>query len=197
MINREHFFDRIRQSLFFGKMNTDQVNGLNAILDEWDAHYAHADQRFLAYLLATVHHETGRHMQPIEEFNKGKNKDYGQKLKMGGGPGKRVLYDMPDQLYYGRGFVQLTWYENYERAAKELHIDCLHHPAMVMQLDIAIKILFVGMMKGWFTGKKLANYFNPTTQDWMNARKIINGTDKAQLIASYALAYYAAIVRRG
>ena len=43
------------------------------------------------------------------------------------------------------------------------------------------------MMEGWFTGKKLTNYFNGTTEDWFNARKIINVTDKADLIKDYAL----------
>ena len=63
----------------------------------------------------------------------------------------------------------------------------------VKVLQNATIILFLGMMEGWFTGKKLATYFNTTTEDWLNARKIINGLDKADLIKDYALKYYACI----
>ena len=54
-------------------------------------------------------------------------------------------------------------------------------------------ILFEGMILGTFTGKKFADYFSPTKEDWTGARRIINGTDKKELIASYAKRYYAAI----
>jgi putative chitinase len=41
------------------------------------------------------------------------------------------------------------------------------------------------MRDGLFTGVNLERYFNDTRTDAINARKIINGTDKADLIASY------------
>jgi putative chitinase len=53
--------------------------------------------------------------------------------------------------------------------------------------------MFTGMMDGSFTGKKLSDYFNPTTASWTSARRIINGLDKAQLIASYGSRYYASL----
>jgi len=49
------------------------------------------------------------------------------------------------------------------------------------------------MMEGTFTGVRLSTYFNPNKDDWMNARRIINGLDKANLIAGYGKSYYAAI----
>jgi len=188
MINRKFFFDHSRLNLFGGSLNTAQVQGITAILDEWDANYSQSDDRWLAYMLATTHHETGRTMQPIEEWGKGKNMVYGTRVKMNRNP-----YTDTNEIFYGRGFVQLTWYENYDRAGKELGVDFLHNAAGVMQLSNATKIMFLGMMEGWFTAKKLGNYFNPTTEDWLNARKIINGTDKADLIKDYALKYYASI----
>lgn len=193
MINKPFFFNQVKQHLFGGSFTQKQVNGLNAILTEWEAKLSKSDDRFLAYMLATVHHETDKQMQPIEEYGKGKGRDYGKKLKMGRGPGRRIAYTSPNQLYYGRGYVQLTWYENYEKAAKELKVDCLVHPELTLDLSIATKIMFAGMMKGWFTGKKLGDYFNKTKEDWVNARRIINGMDKAQLIKDYAIKYYAAI----
>lgn len=194
MINKKFFFNQIRLNLFGGSMNGKQVNGISTILDEWETNYSKNDDRWLAYMLATTHHETGRTMQPIEEWGKGKGLPYGSQLKMTKDKnGKRIPYSDTSELFYGRGFVQLTWYENYDKAGKKLGKDFLHNPTGVMELTDATKIMFYGMTEGWFTGVKLSNYFNPTTEDWKNARKIINGTDKWDLIKDYALKYYGAI----
>lgn len=194
MINRKFFFYLVRKNLFGGRLNTKQVQGLEAILDEWETNHSHNDDRWLAYMLATAHHETGRTMQPIEEWGKGKNMDYGSRLKMARGKDrKRIPYTDTTELFYGRGFVQLTWYENYDIAGQKLGKDFLHNAAGVMEMNNAIRIMFYGMMEGWFTGAKLSRFFNPTTEDWKNARKIINGLDKWDLIKDHALEYYAAI----
>lgn len=194
MINRKFFFEQTKLNLFGGHFTTKQVNGLTAILDEWETKYSHSDDRWLAYMLATVHHETGRSIQPIEEWGKGKGLPYGSRLKMSkGSNGKRIPYTDTTELFYGRGFVQLTWYENYDKAGKKLKKDFLHHAAQVMEIQNATKIMFFGMTEGWFTGAKLSKYFNATTEDWKNARRIINGLDKCELIKDYALKYYASI----
>ena len=75
MINKESFYKKIRVSLF-DKLTQPQVEGMGAILNEWDRG-KDEDLRNLAYMLATVYHETARTMQPIEEFGKGKGRDYG------------------------------------------------------------------------------------------------------------------------
>ena len=194
MINKKFFFDYIRLNLFGGSMNVKQVNGVNTILEEWETNYAKNDDRWLAYMLATAHHETGRTMQPIEEWGKGKGLPYGSRLKMTKDKnGKRIPYSDTIELFYGRGFVQLTWYENYDKAGKKLGKDFLHNAAGVMEMPNATKIMFYGMTEGWFTGAKLSSFFNTTTEDWKNARKIINGLDKWDLIKDHALKYYAAI----
>jgi hypothetical protein len=69
----------------------------------------------------------------------------------------------------------------------------VNNAALALEVGNATKIMFTGMMDGDFTGKKLGNYFNKTTEDWVHARKIINGLDKANLVAGYAKLYYAAI----
>jgi len=188
MINRKFFFDSSKAKLFDGKMTQGQVNGLTAILDEWETNYSTQDDRWLAYMLATAHHETDRTMAPIEEYGKGKKLRYGKLIKMDGKP-----YNDTTAIFYGRGFVQLTWYENYDKAGKKLGLDMLHKPELALSLPVATKIMFVGMIEGWFTGKKLGDYFSATKEDWVNARRIINGTDRAQLISSYALKYYGSI----
>jgi hypothetical protein len=42
------------------------------------------------------------------------------------------------------------------------------------------------MKNGVFTSKKLDHYINSQKVDFLNARRVINGTDKMNLIASYA-----------
>ncbi len=188
MINRKFFFDQVRNSLFNGKLTLSQVKGLEAILNEWESNNSKKDDRWLAYMFATTHHETDTTMQPIEEYGKGKGRKYGKRLKMSG-----LAYTNTTNIFYGRGFVQLTWYENYDKAGKKLKADFIKYPEKVMELSNATRIMFLGMAEGWFTGKKLGDYFNATKEDWYNARRIINGTDKASAIAAYGLKYYAAI----
>jgi putative chitinase len=181
MINRKFFFDYVKVHLQNGALQQKQVDGMTAILDEWERNHASDDDRWLAYMFGTTHHETDRTMAPIREYGRGRGRPYGAP-------------DANGQIYYGRGFVQLTWLRNYQLMQDQAGI-----PGLVANADLALdlgnatKIMFYGMIKGSFTGKKLADYFNPTTEDWVRARAIINGTDKQQLVAGYARQYYAAI----
>lgn len=76
---------------------------------------------------------------------------------------------------------------------KKLGIKLLENPDLALEVKNAIPILFIGMSVGIFTGKKFADYFSKTKEDWVQGRRIINGLDKAQLIADYAHRYYGAI----
>lgn len=172
MIDRKHFFDILRPSLFKNALSQGQVQGMDAILTEWETRQL-TDNRFLAYMLATTYHETAKTMQPIAEYGKGKGKKYG------------LADAATGQIYYGRGFVQLTWKGNYEAMATVTGKDLIHHPELAMSLPVATQILFHGMLNGSFTGKKLSQYFNDTKSDPVEARRIINGIDKADLIAGY------------
>jgi putative chitinase len=183
-ISREIFFAPVRTKLFGNKMRQSQVDGMNAILAEFERQKL-SDRRWLAYMLATAYHETCREMQAIEEYGKGKGYDYGKHLKR-----SRVPYPATMPLYYGRGLVQITWYENYELMGRLLKIDLLRKPELACQLDVAIKIMFEGMLKGAssfgdFTGRCLEMYFNDKTEDPLNARRIINGMDCAEKIKGY------------
>ncbi|MET3501991.1 putative chitinase [Mucilaginibacter rubeus] len=189
MPGTKEFYDTIRASVFKGHISQSQIDGIEAILKA-AADAGVTDQRKVAYMLGTVYHECAGTMQPINEFGKGKGHPYGEKFKMGGGPGHRIPYTTPDQLYYGRGFVQLTWYENYDAMGKHLHLDLLNHPELALQPDIAANIMIEGMTKGMFTGVGLGKYFDATHADWINARRIINGNDHDVLIAGYAKHFY-------
>ncbi len=163
-MNRATFFAAVRGNPFGGSLSQPQVDGMTAILDEWDRRKL-PDLRWLAYMLATTFHETARTMQPIAEFG-----------------GKKARY----APYYGRGFVQLTWEANYRRASTVVGVDLVKSPDRAMELPIATAVLFSGMTEGWFTGKKLADYIHDGISDYTNARRIVNGLDKASTIAGYA-----------
>ena len=178
------FFSNVRKNLFNGKMTQPQVDGINAIITEHKTKHANLTLTALAYILATAHHETGTTFEGVEEWGKGKGKDYGRKIRM-----DRKPYTTPDKLYFGRGLVQLTWFENYEKAGKKLGLDLLNNPELALNLDNGVKILFLGMIEGWFTSRKLGTYFTATKTDFINARRIVNGKDKAHLIAGYANKY--------
>ena len=181
-LNRDVFFGQIRG--LFGRISQSQVDGLNSLLDAVGGCLINE----AAYMLATAYHETARTMQPIEEYGKGRGKDYGKRLKM-----SRKPYSDTLPLYYGRGYVQLTWYENYEKAGKKVGVDLLNEPGFALSAPIAAKIMRDGMLEGWFTGKKLSDYVGLRTADYVGARRIINGTDKANLIAGYAVAFELAL----
>lgn len=177
---------RVAATLFNGALSPEQAQGIGYLVSAPTlmAHLGYAvPMAHLAYVLATAYHETARTMQPIEEYGKGAGRPYG----------------IPDpetgQTYYGRGFVQLTWRENYAKAAalcfntqlEQGVVDLVGHPDMAMSPFVATQITLFGMSKGWFTGKRLRDYDRPDgTFDYVNARRIINGTDRAEMIAGYA-----------
>lgn len=190
-MDRAKFFAAVRSPLFAGKMSEKQVQGVDAILDE--AERRGTPLAHLAYMLATAFLETAKTMQPIAEYGKGAGRKYGVKGRYG-------------QVPYGRGYVQLTWDSNYERADKELGLKgaLLRDFNLAMRQDIAAKIMFVGMTEGWFTGKKLADYERTLLtsppqlgMDYVGARRIINGTDKAKAIAGHALVFEKALKAAG
>lgn len=185
-MNRAIFFSKAQELL--GDLSLGQHIGFDTILDEWEKNYSHNDLRWLAYILATAYHETAFTMQPIAEYGKGRTRRYGMKIKQNGG-----VYTMPNKLYYGRGFVQLTWYENYEKVGKLLGIPLLKNPELALSLPIATVIIIQGMIDGWFSAKRLQQYFNETREDWLHARKIVNNMDRAEIIAEYAQKMYSAL----
>ncbi|MHC9235028.1 carboxypeptidase [Pseudooceanicola sp. 502str34] len=133
-----------------------------------------------AYLLATARWETAHTMEPVREA-------YWLSEEWR----ERNLRYYP---WYGRGFVQLTWRENYVLAGLKLDRDLTVDPDVVMQPDIAAEILVRGCMGGWFTGAKLSDYVREGYVDFKGARRVVNGTDRASEIADLAVKYQAALV---
>ena len=116
-----------------------------------------------AYVLATVEHETARTFTPLIEYG-----------------GSKTRY----APYWGRGYVQLTWRSNYQKYGQILGVDLVGKPELAKDPNIALFILVHGFKTGAFTGKKLTDYVNTSKRDFVGARRCINGTDKAQHIAS-------------
>jgi putative chitinase len=195
-LNRQVFFNAIREPLFNNSLKHSQINGIEAILNGWQDK-GYTDLRWLAYMLATTHHETAFTMQPLKEYGSneflrlnydisGRNPDKAR-LMGNTAPGDGVKFA-------GRGFVQLTWKNNYRRAGQHLGIDLVGNPNKALELPVATQILVEGMAGGWFTGHKLGDYFNDSRADWTSARHIINGSDRAERIGSLARLFYQALM---
>jgi hypothetical protein len=188
-LDRAKFFAGIRNGPFPGSLSEGAVRGITAILDEWERRGL-TDLRWLAYMLATVLAECGKNMLPVREgFAQSDaaarsyvaSKHYKYARNEGG------------HVYYGRGLVQLTWFTNYQKMAAITGVDLVNAPDRALEPAVAAKIMFEGMIRGTFTGKKLGDYFGATA-DWRNARRIINGVDRADEIAGYAKQFHADLV---
>lgn len=168
-------------------LSQEEVDGCTRILG------ACAAERFpvawAAYVLATAVHETAGQLRPIAEYGKGAGRPYGKPGRNGG------------QVAYGRGDVQLTWDENYERADRELGLGgrLIANYDLALDPEISARIIVRGMQEGWFTGKKLVDYLPrvASVEHFTAARRIVNGSDKAALIAGYAVTFQEALEQAG
>lgn len=195
MIDRQAFFTAVRSSVFGGAMQQVQVDGCEIILAEWDRRKL-SDLRWLAYMLATTFHETARTMQPTNEvggaayFNRlygieGSNPERARRNgNINAGDGAR---------YHGRGYVQLTWRNNYKKMGDLLNLPIEAQPELALDPKNAASIMFEGMIRGMFTGKSLVLYFNDHGAAWIDARQIVNGLDCASAIAGYGIAFFMAL----
>jgi hypothetical protein len=182
MTNPAAFFAAVRA--ITGSLDQVQVDTINRLLagaTRWRAPW-------LAYALATAWHEC--RLRPIAEWGKGRGRYYGKPGAYGG------------QVPYGRGLVQLTHDRNYEWADKALGLNgsLLRNFDRALEPDIAARILVLGMETGAFTGKALRHYLtgdNATREQFRQARRIINGMDKSDLIAGYAERFMSAIAKGG
>lgn len=152
----------------------DRQAAIQAIIQEARRHGIDSKAQ-IAYILATVEHETAGSFQPVKEaYFLGEPKAENH---------RKTLRYYP---YYGRGYVQLTWDYNYRAYSTLLGMDLVNQPDLAMRPDISLFILIDGMKRGVFAGCPLQKYISGSKVDFLNARRIINGTDKAQHIAGLA-----------
>jgi putative chitinase len=182
-MHRARFYEIIRPALFHGSLSQSQVDGLEDLLDYAEHHTPALDLRHVAYILATAYHETARTMQPIAEY----------------GCGTGYPYGVPDpetgECYYGRGYVQLTWKNNYAYQGAKLHLPLLTTPDLALEPGPAARILFEGMGDGDFTGVGVGDYIDETQCAYDRARQVVNGMDCAEQIAGYAQVFQEALVQ--
>lgn len=173
MVNRKLFFDLYRSDLDPNKkLDQNEVSDIDLFLTLFERDFRMFTIKQWAYVFATVYHETGATFHPAREAPRVSD-DWR----------KRNFRYYP---YYGRGYVQITWERNYAVYSNKLKIDLLKNPDLAMNPSYSWFILIDGFKTGVFTGKKISDYINDAKTDYINARRIINGTDRAQSIAGYA-----------
>lgn len=173
-----------------GPLSASQKQGLSAVLEAGEK----CPLSHVAYMLATAWHETNKTMQPVTEA-----------YWLTEAWRKKNLRYYP---WHGRGYVQLTWEPNYKKAdaaCAEAGLlktgELLANPDLAKRFDVAAFIMRRGMNEGWFTGVSLGKVLpirgTATRQQYMNARTIINGHDKADLIEDYAQIFERALIEGG
>lgn len=191
------FFDHARNGILAPTLSEDEVSGCIAILEAMQG----LPKAWVAYALATSFHETAHSLQPIKEF--GGNSYFFRRYDIQG-QNPRLARQLGNTQpgdgvkYAGRGYVQLTGRANYQRASIKLGVDLVGNPDLAMDRGVAADILRHGMREGWFTSKSFQSYLPAaglaTAAQFQAARRIINGTDKAALIANYAVEFQKALV---
>jgi hypothetical protein len=129
----------------------------------------------VAYVLATTEWETAQTFKPVREA-----------FWLSEDWRRNNLRYYP---FYGRGYVQLTWKNNYEKYSRILGVDMVSEPDIAMRPNVALFILVHGFKTGIFTGRKIADYIDQGRTDFVGARRCINDRDKAHRIAELAGQY--------
>ena len=176
-VNYDIFFKEYR--INFGSIKDVQtVTNLKLIIDTSEIYGASTNQ--LAYILATAYHETAHDFFPRYEF--GKLEYFVRRYWLNSKVAKMLGNESAEEAfkYRGRGLVQVTGETNYEK------FGIADNPDKALEIGTAIEIIYKGMLGGIFTGAKLSRYVSTNSFNFVEARRVINGTDKAQLIAEYA-----------
>lgn len=208
-MNNSTFFEVAKKSLFNGKLSDEQVKGITALLTVWMARGT-SDVRHLAYVLATAYHETGTRMIPVRE-GQGQRKLWSDKQARRAVAllfkAKKISrnYALPGSYgnsFYGRGLAQITHESNYKRLSPFIGVDLVRYPDKALEMETAAVILIEASIKGVslkgdFTAFSLEDFIYGKVCDYVGARKVINGKDKAELIATYAIKFEAALYASG
>lgn len=146
-----------------------------------------------AYVLATACWETAHTMEPVRETLASSDASAIARLDNAWARGQLKWVSRPYWRtgFFGRGYVQLTHEANYRKAGDKLGVDLVGNPALALDPEIAAQVLVVGSRDGWFTGAKLSDYITLQASNYRGARRVINGTDKASVIAELARDYEA------
>jgi len=181
-VNRERFFSVVRDEVFGGRLNQDQVDNLNILLDIWKRLYQNADVHWIANSMAQIHHETGGRMTPVRETFAETDRQAIDRLERAWRDGKLPWVRTPywRDGAFGRGDIQLTHWPNYRKMAERTGYDLVGNPSLMLDPKVSKEVAVIGMVEGLFTGKRLSDYLFPNALDAPpahNPRRIINGRD--------------------
>lgn len=180
------FFDAIRPA-FGGKLTTDQVVGMEALLEE--GMRLGTPLQHMGYVLANVRRETGGRMYPIKETVMPYHKDANPsdatviaRLDRAWAKGQLKWVSKPywRDGWFGRGDLQITHKDNYAKMGPLVGADLVKKRDLALDPRISARIAIIGMTRGTFTGKKLGDYQFPQAIDnpvKTNPRRIVNGND--------------------
>lgn len=205
-IDEKYFFDNYPY-----KLNAKQKANIIYLIRKFNESKLLIRLSWFAYILATMRVETNDTFAPVVEgyyipesrraaalYNYyAKNNPYALRTIFPNGK--------YGTNYTGRGDAQITHIFNYDKFRKLVldkfpGKDIVKNPEYACEPDIAFLIMEEGMTRRDltlrdenFTGFTLEQFLNDKKLDWVGARKIINGKDKAHQIASYAIAIYNAL----
>ena len=197
----EIYFDFEKFKKVFGKRSihqsfVDSINNLFRSFNDYNS-LGGSNPLYVSYMLATAWHETAFTMKPIKEYGGDKYLS-----KYDTGRLARILGNTPEadgdgQKYAGRGHVMITGLRNYRLFSLMLDKDLVNYPDLALDPKTSADILTIGSLKGSFTSKKLSDYISyGYRQEFIDARRVINGTDKAGVIATYAENFLQCLVLR-
>jgi predicted chitinase len=171
---------------------------LNDMNEYYTAEKITPQKEQVAYMLATAYTETFKTFKPVLEsywVDKKTREEYCYKYDP-------VLADTDKRRktaiergnttqgdgvkYCGRGYVQLTWKNNYIKVKDKFGVDVVNYPDKALEPKLAAKIMIWGMDNGIFTGASINRFINDSNIDYISARKVINGTDRKNEIANDA-----------
>lgn len=170
----DKFFQYLRKrgsGVFGTRLSQGQVNGINSILNASKGLPLH----HVSNILAQVYHETNGRMLPVRETFADDDAQAIARLERAWSRGQLPWVRTPywRDGYFGRGQIQLTFKENYDKFG-------ITNPDDALKLDVSARVAVEGMSKGMFTGKKLSDYTFPQDLDNLpsdNPRRIVNGRD--------------------
>ncbi|MCC5914636.1 MAG: hypothetical protein JJU46_09705 [Balneolaceae bacterium] len=182
-INNENFIDCIKNSVsnYLKEHAEASMPGIYTEMKNAGLTTAQA-----AYVIATAQHESHFGRLMVE-----------QNVRPGRYEGREDLGNTQPgdgDKYIGRGYVQLTGRANYQYWTNRLGIDLINNPELAEDPEIAATILVEGMKYGLYTGRKLSDHINEFETDYINARWVVNGTDRAEDISFLAQDFQEAII---
>ena len=214
VVDLEAFYNAAKKNRTLSRYAQSQepYPGTDAILNLWNEKYHLNDHRMLAYILASVWHETGRRMHPVREaFGKSDAATIRALDRCCRGRKGFAYYwyivKETGKAYFGRGHIQLTWDYNYKKAdsllgwSKEDETSIYWNPDLALDSDRSAEITFDGMMYGWYRpGYCLPKFFKENrAPNWNGARDIVNADYRKNgaLIGGYAKAFNAVLESPG